>query len=195
MAAPAPAAASTTRKTIAVPMSVLITVAALIGAVIMFGIGYAVGDSGNGSSSSSAPAGFATPNNGNNNNGFPQLPNNPFTPSTGNGSGSTGNGGSQQTPSQTTGSGAFLGVGTQASSDGSGVQVNQVVSGSAAADAGLQQGDVITQFDGQKVTTPAQLGTAVASHQAGDKVQVTFTRNGQTKTVTVTLGARSASNN
>jgi len=70
----------------------------------------------------------------------------------------------------------------------------EIVPNSAADNAGLQTGDVITEFDGNAVTTPAQLGNAVAQHDVGDKVQVTFTRNGQTKTVTLTLGTRTTSN-
>ena len=85
-----------------------------------------------------------------------------------------------------------MGVATQQTQGG--LQVAEVVDNSAAAKAGLETGDVITEFDGDAVTTPAQLGNAVAQHEVGDRVQVTFTRDGQTKTVTVTLGSRTTSN-
>jgi len=157
-------------------MSLLIAIAVLIGAAVMFGIGYAVGDSG-GSNSATSPAGA-------------QVPNTPFTPRT-----TPNDGGTQQSPSPTAGSGAFLGVATQPASTGNGVEVTQVVPDSGADNAELQVGDVITTFDGQRVSTPAQLGTAVAAKQSGDKVEVTFTRDGQSRTATVTLGTRGTTNN
>jgi membrane-associated protease RseP (regulator of RpoE activity) len=182
------------RKTVAVPMSVLITLGAIIVAALMFGIGYAVGHDGNDNGSAvSTPIGngnfpqFPNGNNGNGNQTLPQLPGgNQQTPNqNGNGNGSSG--GSQQTSTP-----PFMGVATQQTQGG--LQITEVVDNSAAAKAGLQTGDVITQFDGDAVTTPAQLGNAVAQHDVGDQVKVTFTRDGQTKTVTVTLGSRTTSN-
>ena len=78
--------------------------------------------------------------------------------------------------------------------DTNGVKIAQVASGSAAEKAGLQVGDVITAFNGRSVTSPTALGTAVANLQTGDQVQITVDRNGQTSTVSVTLGSRSTSN-
>jgi len=171
-------------------MSVLITLGAIIVAALMFGIGYAVGHS-DGNDHDSA---VSTPI-GNGNRTLPQFPggNRPIpggnqqTPNE-NGNGSSGNnGGNQQTSTP-----PFMGVATQQTQGG--LQVAEVVANSAAAKAGLQTGDVITQFDGDTVTTPAQLGNAVAQHQVGDQVKVTFTRDGQSKTVTVTLGSRTTNN-
>jgi len=167
------ATATKERKTVAIPMSVLITLGAIIVAALMFGIGYAVGhDNNNTRSAVSTPIG-----NGN----FPQFPNgNRETPN------SNGSGGQQ------TSSPPFMGVATQQTQGG--LQITEVVDNSAAAKAGLQSGDVITEFDGNAVTTPAQLGNAVSQHNVGDQVKVTFTRDGQTKTVTVTLGSRTTNN-
>jgi membrane-associated protease RseP (regulator of RpoE activity) len=191
----ATATATKERKTVAVPMSVLITLGAIIAAALMFGIGYAVGhDNNDNGSAVSTPIGNGNvpqfPNgNGNGNQTFPQLPGgNQQTPNqNGNGNGNSGNGGSQQTSSP-----PFMGVATQQAQNG--LQVTEVVANSAAAKAGLQSGDVITEFDGNAVTTPAQLGNAVAQHDVGDQVKVTFTRDGQSKTVTVTLGTRTTNN-
>ena len=181
------ATATKERKTVAIPMSVLITLGAIIVAALMFGIGYAVGhDNNNTRSAVSTPIGNGNfpqfPNgNGNGNQTFPQLP-----------------GGNEQTPNgngngnQQTSSPPFMGVATQQTQNG--LQITEVVDNSAAAKAGLQTGDVITQFDGNAVTTPAQLGNAVAQHNVGDQVKVTFTRDGQSKTVTVTLGSRTTNN-
>ena len=194
--AAAPVATATKeRKTVAVPMSVLITLGAIIVAALMFGIGYAVGHDGNDNSSAvSTPIGngnlpqFPNGNNGNGNQTFPQLPGgNQQTPNQ-NGNGNSGNsGGNQQTSTP-----PFMGVATQQAQNG--LQITEVVANSAAAKAGLQTGDVITEFDGDAVTTPAQLGNAVAQHEVGDQVKVTFTRDGQSKTVTVTLGTRTTNN-
>jgi len=84
---------------------------------------------------------------------------------------------------------ALLGVSTQpVQSGGAGVQ--DVTSGSAADKAGLQVGDVITKIDGTAITSPDDLASAINGHQPGDKVTVTYTRDGQTKTADVTLGSR-----
>jgi putative serine protease PepD len=88
-----------------------------------------------------------------------------------------------------------------------GVAVSSVEPGTAASRAGLHGatgtktvagvgyptgGDVITAFDGTKVTTAAQLRGLVANEQAGTKVQLTVRHAGHARTVTVTLGARSS---
>jgi putative serine protease PepD len=83
---------------------------------------------------------------------------------------------------------ALLGVSTQPADHG--VEVVDVSAGSAADDAGLQVGDVITKVDDQAVATPDDLATAIGAHQPGDEVTVHFTRDGAAKTATATLGAR-----
>ncbi len=88
---------------------------------------------------------------------------------------------------------ALLGVATEPSEDGNGAAVVTIDPGSAAASAGLQPGDVITKVDSTAVGGPDDLGAAIGRHQPGDKVDVTFVRDGATNTVHVTLGTRSAS--
>ena len=85
-----------------------------------------------------------------------------------------------------------MGIATQQTNNG--LEVTEVVGSSAAEKAGIATGDVITEFDGDAVTTSAQLANTVAQHEVGDRVEVTFTRDGQTRTVTVTLGTRTTSN-
>lgn len=70
-----------------------------------------------------------------------------------------------------------------------GVYVANVYEGSAAPSAGLQKGDIITAFDGKAVTSASDLQVAVREHNPGDKVDVTVNRDGQERTVTVTLGS------
>ncbi|PWJ26475.1 putative serine protease PepD [Branchiibius hedensis] len=68
-----------------------------------------------------------------------------------------------------------------------GAKVGQVVSGSAAADAGLKQGDVITAFNGAAVTSSDALVGFVRAQKVGDKVTLTVYRDGQKMDVTATL--------
>lgn len=62
-----------------------------------------------------------------------------------------------------------------------------VVSGSPADKAGLKQGDIITKVGGQAIDQNHSLSTLIGNHNVGDKVQLTFLRNGKTQTATVTL--------
>ncbi|WP_295835723.1 trypsin-like peptidase domain-containing protein [uncultured Microbacterium sp.] len=70
-----------------------------------------------------------------------------------------------------------------------GAYVAEAVSGGAAQAAGLQKGDVITQFNGIPVTNSIDLTAQVRALAAGAKAEVTFLRNGQSKTAEVTLGS------
>ena len=69
----------------------------------------------------------------------------------------------------------------------SGVYIAQVSDASAAKDAGLEKGDVITKFDGKKVSKMSELQEAIAQHRPGDKVSVTYLRNKKESTISVTL--------
>jgi S1-C subfamily serine protease len=73
-----------------------------------------------------------------------------------------------------------------------GAVVLQVESGSPAESAGLQQGDVITSFDGKAVTSADQLATAVQARKPGAKVTVGLYRGQTQMMVSVTLGSSSA---
>jgi S1-C subfamily serine protease len=88
-------------------------------------------------------------------------------------------------------SGAFLGVSVGDSSS-SGAVVEAVESGSPAATAGIESGDVITALGNEQITDANDLVKAVQSHQSGDKVSVTLDRNGSTTKVSVTLGSTSS---
>jgi putative serine protease PepD len=83
-----------------------------------------------------------------------------------------------------------LGVSAADNSSG-GATVARVVAGSGAEKAGIKEGDVIVKFGGQTINSADDLVSAVQSHQVGDKVDVTFKRDGNTQTTTVTLGQAS----
>ena len=74
-----------------------------------------------------------------------------------------------------------------------GVGVVAVEQGSPAEKAGIQQGDVITQFDGRAVANQQQLSDTLQYYKAGETVDVTLQRadNGKyaEQTVSVTLGS------
>jgi putative serine protease PepD len=91
--------------------------------------------------------------------------------------------------------------------EAAGVAVQQTIPGQPAAKAGLKAktgnrvldgqqyptgGDVITAIDGQSVSSAAELQSLIDAHRPGDQVRLTVTRNGSSRTVTVTLGTRPA---
>lgn len=74
-----------------------------------------------------------------------------------------------------------------------GAYVAAVSSGSGAAEAGIQEGDIITAFDGEPVESASDLMLDVRSKNPGDKVTLTVNRDGQTSEVEVTLGSDESS--
>jgi putative serine protease PepD len=83
---------------------------------------------------------------------------------------------------------AYLGVAISTAADG--VRLSEVRTGTPAARAGLQVGDVVTAIDGRRVRQASALGSAIDAHKPGDTVTLTYLRNGKTRTATVTLGER-----
>jgi putative serine protease PepD len=90
---------------------------------------------------------------------------------------------------------AVLGVSARTAGDGTnpeighGAQIVQVVPNSAASDAGLQPGDVITAVGDRAVTSSTELTAAIRSSTPGGKVTLTVHRGNSTKKVQVTLGS------
>ena len=75
-----------------------------------------------------------------------------------------------------------------------GVFIYSVEEGTAAADAGLQMGDVITKVDDVKVSTVDELTATKKKYSAGDDSTLEVYRNGQTITVNITWGATPVEN-
>jgi S1-C subfamily serine protease len=89
-----------------------------------------------------------------------------------------------------------------------GVLVQRVHEGSPAERAGLQGGrtssvvdgesylvggDVVTRADGEEIASADELGNLVAGKKPGDELELEIRRDGETQTVTVTLGRRPSS--
>jgi serine protease Do len=81
----------------------------------------------------------------------------------------------------------YLGVGFMTTTGG--VEITAVDPGSPADQAGLQVGDIITQFAGQKVSTAGELRQAVISAKIGEKVEIDYIRNGKGNKTFATLVA------
>lgn len=69
-----------------------------------------------------------------------------------------------------------------------GALVKEVTSGGAAANAGLKAGDVVVNFNDVPITDATDLTAQVRALAAGASAEITYVRDGQTKTATVTLG-------
>lgn len=68
-----------------------------------------------------------------------------------------------------------------------GIYVAKVTEESAAEEAGMKEGDVITAIDGKPVNKKAELQEVLAKKRPGDKVTVTYLRDKKKATKTVTL--------
>ncbi|MFW0184675.1 S1C family serine protease [Rothia sp. CCM 9418] len=71
---------------------------------------------------------------------------------------------------------------------GDGAHIEEVVPNSAAAKAGLQKGDVVTMFNGHRITDSTELTASVREAAAGQTVKATIIRNGSSEEKEITLG-------
>ncbi len=77
--------------------------------------------------------------------------------------------------------------------EGKGALIAEVTEDSAADKAGLQQGDVIIEFNGKEVENANSFRRQVAMVKPGTKVKVVLLRSGEQKTLTVKLTERTES--
>jgi len=86
---------------------------------------------------------------------------------------------------------AYLGVAVTApSGQTGGAELAEVRSGTPAAQAGLEVGDVVTAVDGKAVSTPSELQAVIDGRHPGDRVIIDYVRDGAHHSVTLTLGTR-----
>ena len=71
-----------------------------------------------------------------------------------------------------------------------GAEIADVTSGGAADKAGLRKGDVITQVEGQEVSSAKQLTGYIRRYKGGDAVKLTYVRDGASHEVQVALQAK-----
>jgi S1-C subfamily serine protease len=72
-----------------------------------------------------------------------------------------------------------------------GALVREVISG-APADGAIQSGDVILRIEGRPVASQEDLASALVQYRPGDTVSMQILRDGERRTVEVTLGERPA---
>ncbi len=87
---------------------------------------------------------------------------------------------------------AMIGVTVPSQDNADGATVMDVTADGPAAKAGIPKGAVITKVDDRVVADGDSLIAAVRSHAPGDRVSITYSDGGQTKTVDVTLGTAAA---
>ena len=73
-------------------------------------------------------------------------------------------------------------------SDFTGAYIAEVVAGGAADTGGLREGDIVTALNGVPVTDATDLTAQVRAAAAGSDATVTFVRDGEARTIDVTLG-------
>jgi len=83
---------------------------------------------------------------------------------------------------------ALLGVSSEKGPNGEGARVLEVTKGSAAEKIGLRRGDIITKVDETAITDAQSLWNTISEHHPGDKVALTYSRDGKSQKETVVLG-------
>ncbi len=68
-----------------------------------------------------------------------------------------------------------------------GAYIQQVVSGSPAEKAGIQQGDIMTKVDGQQITQQSDVASIISKKKVNDTITVSIWRDGKTQDLQVTL--------
>ena len=94
--------------------------------------------------------------------------------------------------------GAFLGILMQELTDEvlqglntdtrRGVLVTEVIDDSPADKAGIEEGDIIVELMGKRVSSPDELRERIAGRDVGDEIKVKLMRGKRSKTMKVTLG-------
>ena len=74
-----------------------------------------------------------------------------------------------------------------------GAYIAGVIEGSAAKDAGIQQGDIVTNVNGQHISSGSELQEQIGRYRPGDKVELTLLRNGKSMILTAELRNKNGS--
>ncbi len=73
---------------------------------------------------------------------------------------------------------------------GDGAHIGSVAKDGAAASIGLQKGDVITKINDAPINSWTELQATISSYNSGEKINVTYKRNGKDYTVAAVLTAK-----
>lgn len=73
-----------------------------------------------------------------------------------------------------------------------GIRVTRVSAGGAAAEAGLQEDDIVVSVDSTKLTGTGHLRTLLSEHNPGDHVKLEIIREGKRHSLTLVLRAKNA---
>lgn len=68
-----------------------------------------------------------------------------------------------------------------------GLYVTSVTQGGSADESGIKEGDIITKIGNSVVNTSSELQETIITHKPGDKVVVSFIRDGEEKEASITL--------
>ncbi|QJX48062.1 PDZ domain-containing protein [Hymenobacter taeanensis] len=68
-----------------------------------------------------------------------------------------------------------------------GVYITGVLDNSAAAAAGLQEGDIVQSIDGLQLNSSSEFSERIARHRPGDVVKLTYLRNNKARSTSATL--------
>ena len=71
--------------------------------------------------------------------------------------------------------------------EGEGVYVMEVTKDGAASAAGIKKGDIITKVNGMAVTSGPEMVGQIATYRPGDKVAISYLRDGKETTINVVL--------
>ncbi|WP_121254936.1 S1C family serine protease [Nocardioides ferulae] len=83
--------------------------------------------------------------------------------------------------------GAKVNVGRE---DGEGAEIDQVMPDTPAEESGLLKGDLVVALDGERITDGIALIVAIRTHQPGETIEFTIRRDGEERTIEVTLGSQ-----
>jgi len=73
-----------------------------------------------------------------------------------------------------------------------GALVSQVVPGSAADEAGIEAGDIITRVNDESIKSATELRNAIGLLRVDEKVRIEYVRDGKSRSTTATLGVQVA---
>ena len=85
---------------------------------------------------------------------------------------------------------AYLGVATEDAGGSPGARIAEVRAGTPADGGGLEAGDVVTAVNGERVSSGDDLRRVIDAREPGDAVTLTVRRDGDVRTLRVTLGSR-----